>query len=118
MGSSRKKTGSEESRVPSGAQPEGGLKFEQALERLEKIVAEMESAELPLDDVLKRYEEGTRLVRFCAKKLEEAEKQIEILAKAKDGGVTTELFEADEPARSPAGSKAKEAKEDREGKLF
>jgi len=116
MANPRKKTGSEGSSVPSGAQPEGGLKFEQALERLEKIVAEMESAELPLDDVLKRYEEGTRLVRFCQQRLEEAEKKIEILAKAKDGSVTTEPFETEEPARSTAaGGKAKE---DREGKLF
>ena len=118
MASSRKKIGSEGSYVPSDAQPESGLKFEQALERLEKIVAEMESAKLPLDDVLKQYEEGTRLVRFCAQKLEEAEKKIEILAKAKGGDVTTEPFEAGEPARFHTGGKAKEAKEDREGKLF
>ncbi|MCX7825262.1 MAG: exodeoxyribonuclease VII small subunit [Verrucomicrobiae bacterium] len=93
------------------------MKFEQALDRLEKIVAEMEAAELPLDDVLKRYEEGTRLVRFCTQRLEEAEKKIEILAKAKGGEAVTEPFEAGEPAR-PACAKAKGAAEDKEGKLF
>src|SRR5687767_3265379 len=69
------------------------MTFEQAIERLEKIVAEMEAAELPLDDVLKRYEEGTRLVRFCGQKLEEAEKKIELLSRKCDGAVELTPFE-------------------------
>jgi exodeoxyribonuclease VII small subunit len=60
---------------------ENAPSFEQAIQRLEKIVAEMESADLPLEDILKRYEEGSRLVRFCGQKLEEAEKKIELLTK-------------------------------------
>jgi len=72
------------------------LSFEQAIERLEKIVADMEAAELPLEDVLKRYEEGTRLVRFCSAKLDEAEKKIELLTKKADGSVALKPFEADE----------------------
>ena len=90
---------------PEAAKADGGLKFEQALARLEKIVAEMESAELPLDEVVKRYEEGTRLVRFCAQRLEEAERKIEVLAKDKGGAVTTKPFEAEE-------------QQDADGKLF
>ena len=70
-----------------------GLTFEQAIERLEKIVADMEAAELPLEDVLKKYEEGTRLVRFCNQKLEEAEKKIEVLTKKADGTVAVQPFE-------------------------
>ena len=72
------------------------MTFEQAIARLEKIVADMEAAELPLEDVLKRYEEGTRLVRFCSQKLDEAEKKIELLTKKADGSVKLEPFEADE----------------------
>jgi len=71
-----------------------GLTFEQAIERLERIVADMEASELPLEDVLKKYEEGTRLVRFCNQKLEEAEKKIEILTRKADGTVATEPFQA------------------------
>ena len=71
------------------------LSFEQAIQRLEKIVADMEAAELPLEDVLKRYEEGTRLVRFCSQKLDEAEKKIELLTKKADGSVKLEPFEPD-----------------------
>jgi exodeoxyribonuclease VII small subunit len=77
-------------------EPKDSLTFEQAIARLEKIVADMEAAELPLEDVLKRYEEGTRLVRFCSQKLDEAEKKIELLTKKADGSVKLEPFEADE----------------------
>jgi exodeoxyribonuclease VII small subunit len=68
------------------------MSFEQAIERLEKIVADMEAAELPLEDVLKRYEEGARLVRFCGQKLDEAEKKIELLARKADGSIETKPF--------------------------
>src|SRR5260221_4566630 len=81
-----------------GAEPvpaRNGLTFESAILRLEKIVADMEEAELPLEDVLKRYEEGTRLVRFCSQKLDEAEKKIELLTKKADGSVRLEPFEPD-----------------------
>jgi exodeoxyribonuclease VII small subunit len=98
-----------------GAEPvlsKNGLTFEQAIQRLEKIVADMEGAELPLEDVLKKYEEGTRLVRFCNQKLEEAEKKIEVLTKKPDGTVALEPFEA-EPAKG-----GDEESEDEGGKLF
>ena len=78
----------------------GNPSFEQAIQRLEKIVAEMEGAELPLEDVLKRYEEGTRLARFCTQKLDEAEQKIEILQKKADGTTKLESFE---PAEEAAG---------------
>lgn len=62
-----------------------GLKFEQALKRLEKIVEELEKGDLSLEESLKRYEEGIRLSRFCTNKLEEAERKVELLTKNKDG---------------------------------
>jgi exodeoxyribonuclease VII small subunit len=89
-----------------------GLTFEQAIQRLEKIVADMEGAELPLEDVIRKYEEGTRLVRFCSQKLEEAEKKIEVLTKKTDGNVALEPFEPE-----PGESKDAES-EDEGGKLF
>lgn len=58
---------------------ESELSFEKALERLEKIVAEMESGELPLAESMKRFEEGSKLANFCTRKLGETEKRIEIL---------------------------------------
>jgi exodeoxyribonuclease VII small subunit len=103
-----------------------GLTFEQAIQRLEKIVADMEGAELPLEDVLKKYEEGTRLVQFCSQKLEEAEKKIELLTKKADGNVALEPFEAEnESEEAPSNRKRqagatteKESVEDEEAKLL
>jgi exodeoxyribonuclease VII small subunit len=91
-----------------------GLSFEQAIQRLERIVADMEGAELPLDDVLKKYEEGTRLVRFCNLKLEEAEKKIELLTKKADGRIALEPFEAATKETETDEANA----EDESGKLF
>lgn len=73
----------------------GSVSFEQAIQRLEQIVADMEGAELPLEDVLAKYEEGTRLVRYCSQKLDEAEKRIELLTKKADGAVKLEPFAAE-----------------------
>lgn len=66
--------------------------FEQSLERLEKIVAEMEQGSLGLEDLLARFEEGQQLLQFCSEKLNEVEKKIEILVK-KGGGIATEPFD-------------------------
>ena len=60
-------------------------KFEDALKKLEEIVKEMESGDLTLEESLKSFEEGVRLSRFCAKKLDEAERRIDILLKNKEG---------------------------------
>jgi len=69
------------------------IKFEEALVNLEKIVADMESDELSLDNSLEKYEEGIKLIRFCTKKLNEAEQKIEILTKQEDGSIERIPFE-------------------------
>jgi len=61
------------------------LSFEEALTRLETIVNEMESEELPLEKMIERFEEGTNLVKICQKRLSEAELKIQELEK-KIGG--------------------------------
>lgn len=67
--------------------------FESALERLEKIVEEMQSADLSLEVRLKRFEEGVTLVRECAKSLEAAAKKVEVLVKSSGGKMETRLFD-------------------------
>ena len=67
--------------------------FEEALEALEKIVQRLEDAALPLDEALSLFEEGIKLSRFCAKKLDEAEKKVEILLKDENGNLYREPFE-------------------------
>ena len=59
--------------------------FEQALERLETIVDELEGGALSLEDSIARYEEGVRLSRQLGRTLDEAEKRIERLV-GDDGG--------------------------------
>ena len=72
------------------------LKFEKAMERLEKIVEELETGNIPLDEALKKYEEGVRLSRACSEKLTQAEKKIQILTKTLDGSLKRESFELGE----------------------
>jgi len=75
------------------------IKFEDALQRLEQIVDELEGGDLALDDSLKVFEEGVALARRCAKYLEEAEKRIELLTKDESGLLKTELFEWDKDSQ-------------------
>ena len=56
-----------------------GKKFEDAMERLEEIIKDLEQGELPLEDSLKAFEEGMQLLKFCSNKLEEAEKKVTML---------------------------------------
>ncbi|MBI4313739.1 MAG: exodeoxyribonuclease VII small subunit [Candidatus Omnitrophica bacterium] len=67
--------------------------FEQALERLEEIVGQMQGGELTLENRLKRFEEGVMLVRDCAKQLEGAARKIEVLIKSSGGKPQTRLFD-------------------------
>ncbi len=61
------------------------LKFEDALARLETIVAELEKGDLPLDDSLKIFEEGIKLSKTCLKMLDDAERKVQIMVQVKDG---------------------------------
>ena len=69
------------------------VKFEEALARLEAIVAELERGELPLDDSMRIFEEGIKLSKVCLKMLDDAERRVEILVKDKDGRKRTRPFE-------------------------
>ena len=67
--------------------------FEAALGKLEAIVESMESGEVPLAELLAKFEEGTRLLKICEVRLKDAELKIEQLKKQKDGSVVFEKFE-------------------------
>jgi exodeoxyribonuclease VII small subunit len=68
-------------------------KFESALKKLEEVVKKLEGGELSLEDSLKVFEEGVKQAAFCAGKLNEAEKRVELLLKQKDGSFTKEEFQ-------------------------
>jgi exodeoxyribonuclease VII small subunit len=68
--------------------------FEESLDELEAIVAELESGKLGLSDALARYEQGVRHLKTCQQLLERAERRIEILSGMDaDGNPITEPFE-------------------------
>ncbi|MBI5380915.1 MAG: exodeoxyribonuclease VII small subunit [Opitutae bacterium] len=71
------------------------LTFEQALAQLEQIVDSMESGDVPLADLLAKFEEGNKLLRVCETRLKDAEMKIEQLKK-QNGGAT---FAAIEPEK-------------------
>jgi len=66
----------------SSAQPG----FEEAMQRLEQIVAQLEAGQLGLEQALARYEEGVKLLRHCYGLLQRAERRIELLTGVDSSG--------------------------------
>jgi exodeoxyribonuclease VII small subunit len=77
--------------------------FESALERLEHIVGEMEADRLPLEELLGRYEEGTRLVKVCQDRILAAERRIELIAKNASGAAELSGFDPSSGAPETSG---------------
>ena len=69
------------------------ISFEKSIETLEKIVAELEAGDMPLDKMLEKFEEGIKLSRECGRALEEVEKKVNLLIKQPDGSVTQVEFD-------------------------
>jgi exodeoxyribonuclease VII small subunit len=70
--------------------------FEEAMKRIEKIVADLEKGDLPLEESLDRFEEAVKLSRSCQEKLEKAEARIQKLVRSGESGFKLESL--DEPA--------------------
>ena len=67
--------------------------FEEAMQRLEEIVQSLEGGDLPLENSLKAFEEGMKLLKFCSNKLEEAEQKVTLLINESGGKQTHIPFE-------------------------
>ena len=70
---------------------ESKLSFENALTQLETVVEAMESGDVPLAELLAKFEQGTQLLKVCETRLKDAELKIEILKKQKDGVAFTKF---------------------------
>lgn len=70
--------------------------FEENMQRLEQIVRAMERGDVPLEESLKMFQEGTKLVESCGKLLDKAELQVRKIVPAADGTPSEEVF-SDEP---------------------
>ncbi|MFW5874921.1 MAG: exodeoxyribonuclease VII small subunit [bacterium] len=77
--------------------------FEESMEKLEKIVEELEAGSLSLDKALKKFEEGVSLSRFCFEKLDETEKKITALMQQQDGSVKETPFESNQQQQGGPG---------------
>lgn len=73
------------------AQDPPELPFEQALGRLEALVEAMEHGDLELEDSLRKFEEGVKLVRSCSERLRDAELRVKLLETDADGAREREL---------------------------
>lgn len=71
------------------------MTFEQSMARLEQIVRTMERGDVPLEESLKLFQEGTELVRSCEKLLSDAELQVYKIATEPDGSPVEEGFDAE-----------------------
>lgn len=66
--------------------------FEENMQRLEQIVRAMERGDVPLDESLKLFQEGTKLVEICTKRLDEAELQVKKILPGVNGEPVEEVF--------------------------
>ena len=67
--------------------------FEESMQRLEQIVRAMERGDVPLEESLKLFQEGTELVQSCGKLLDKAQLQVTKIMTAADGSPVEEAFE-------------------------
>ena len=74
--------------------------FEESMQKLEKLVAQLERGDLALEDSIRVFEEGTRLSEECQKYLAEAEGKVEMLIKQRDASMKRTAF----PAMSEPGT--------------
>ena len=72
------------------------LRFQDGLQLLDDIVERLESGELPLEEALRAFEEGVKLVRLLNQKLGEAERRVEVLSRAEDGGARLQAWKDDQ----------------------
>lgn len=79
-------------------------KFEDAMKRLEEIVRNLETGDLSLEDSLRYFEEGMKLVKFSNRKLEEAEKKVSMLVQDGEGGLRQVPFEPEDENKADDGT--------------
>ncbi len=109
-------------KAPDSVSPDpGDLAFEDALAQLEELISGMESDQMPLEQLITNYEQGTRLFQVCEKRLNEAEGRIESIRKKRNGERVVEPFgeEATTEEESPEPDVSEETDEsDDNGELF
>ncbi|MGH7791363.1 MAG: exodeoxyribonuclease VII small subunit [Thermodesulfobacteriota bacterium] len=70
--------------------------YEDSLDELKAIIGKLEGGNLSLEESLDLFQEGTRLITLCHKKLNEVQKRVEILVEASDGQILRKEFDLEE----------------------
>jgi exodeoxyribonuclease VII small subunit len=104
--------------MPPAKKTEPELNFEGAMDRLEKIVEQMESGKMMLEELIVRYEEGMKLVKICQDRLASAEQRIEIITRNSAGKAIVKDFEPKVEKERDARSEEKEETTNDEVRLF
>ena len=73
--------------------------FEQSITRLDEIVRQLEQGNVPLEDALKLFQEGTALVDTCGKLLDKAEQKVAVMQENMQGELVEQPFDAEEEAK-------------------
>ncbi len=89
--------------------------FEQAMGRLEEIVADMEGEGMSLEDMVKNYEEGVKLLRVCRQRIDSAKRRVELITADLEGGKAS-LSPFDEESASQASKPEAATDEDDDSK--
>jgi exodeoxyribonuclease VII small subunit len=91
-------------RQEQGAAGIEALPFEKAIARVEELVSAMDNSRLPLEDLIKYYEEGTELLKVCRQRLEEAQKKIDLITRRSDGTLELNPLATDETPDAHSGT--------------
>lgn len=70
--------------------------FEKSMDDLRQIVEKLQSGNLKLEESIKLFQEGTKLIAASHKKLDEIQKKVKILVEEQDGGLTTKDFDTED----------------------
>ncbi|MFA9408601.1 MAG: exodeoxyribonuclease VII small subunit [Candidatus Dadabacteria bacterium] len=70
--------------------------FEDSMNELKEIVEKLQSGNLPLEESIKLFQEGTKLIAFSHKKLDQIQKKVKILVEDKDGELITKDFNTED----------------------
>jgi exodeoxyribonuclease VII small subunit len=89
------------------------VSFEEAMDRLEEIVSSMEGERMPLEDMVRSYEEGARLLRTCRQRIDSARQRVELISANLDAPAEKATLLPFDPATAEAadatGSKTRSA---------
>ncbi|MDN4619649.1 exodeoxyribonuclease VII small subunit [Paenibacillus sp. PsM32] len=81
------------------AEKEKELNFEEAMDRLEEIVSELENGDVPLEKAIDLFQQGMKLSQVCGSKLEQVERKIEMIVE-EDGELRKKTFDTSESGGS------------------